>query len=166
MNLENLKKLRDFIATKITDEQFDMTHYRAKIGEQGSLTKKGCHLHEVIDPPCGTVGCMLGWAPAMGGDFRPIETEFTGPRSTLAFFIYCRRVFGFSPEQKVWRFLFGGNWAEIDNTREGAVSRIDYILKNPAPNFLRYEKDDDEYESIIIADGYPIKLDGWICEEG
>lgn len=122
MNKENLAKLADYIEKDVTQEMFDMEHYRSNSGSP-------C---EYIDEDnCGTVGCALGWAPFVKGlgvvdsDFRFSWTD-DGYVAALSFGNYVDRVFDLHPVD--FDFLFGGFWSIYDNTPQGFVKRALHLI--------------------------------------
>ena len=108
MNIKNLKILRNWLAAgNIKQEQFDMEFYRSGEVNLEFLNKKNC----------GTLGCVLGWCP-----FIP---KFSKYRAT-SFRYLADELFNVS--SSVWSFLFGSEWADHDNTLEGAIARIDIVI--------------------------------------
>ena len=72
---------------------------------------------------CGTVCCALGGGPLAGISAFCGETWST----------YCFRAFGIYTGGPAWQFMFGGEWAERDNTRAGAAARIRYAIEIGVP---------------------------------
>lgn len=124
MNRENLAKLAAYLERKVPQKNFDMAVYRG-------IKRKGKIEPELFkgEDDCGTVGCVLGWAPLVKG-LAPIPTEYDRDDSALRFADYCERVFVVRPHSFVWGWLFASKWEYIDNTPEGASARIRYLLKH------------------------------------
>lgn len=128
MNKENLKKLADWIEINLTEDQFDMKAYRQD--DQG--TRVG--FHSINN--CGTVGCLLGWAPFVPGleviGDELIETHpklFSG-NHVLCFESYSQRVFNLNSLQCEWDYLFEGRWARYQPTLKEAVQRVRTIIED------------------------------------
>jgi hypothetical protein len=110
MNKENLQRMADHIRT-IPQEKFGMAYYRR--GDR--------HTAE-----CNSLGCVLGHCTVLDSgelprfsngsiDFIAWEESFTGTT------------------QEEWDWCFSGNWAEVDDTSEGASLRIEWLIKNGLP---------------------------------
>ena len=117
MNKKNLLKLADFLE-KLPQENFDMA-YRRWDG------KKEVHFYKSSDN-CGTIGDVMGWAPFVEGLY-PLDQEFFDDK--LFWPKYESRVF--HVDGRAWVWLFSSDWAEIDNTPQGAARRIRYLVKRP-----------------------------------
>jgi len=123
MNNKNLVKLSKYILSEVSDEQFDMEFFRSS-GEE-------CDVKFYSKEDCGTVGCALGWSPFVKGlevvedDFIEIFAGF----NRLVFYEYSERVFGIDCSEDCWKFIFHSLWYEIDNTREGFVKRVLYLIE-------------------------------------
>jgi hypothetical protein len=89
---------------------------------------------------CGTMACAVGHGPAAGVLFRQDEMTSEGwdyvtrsPISLPDWQLYTDR---FIPvgrgeimdNQELFMFLFGPQWADIDNHHYGAAARIRYVL--------------------------------------
>jgi len=107
MNEDNLVKLAKYILANISNEKFDMRWYRSSDIEP--------NISFYSKENCGTVGCALGWAPFVPG-LEAIGSD------------YSLRVFG-TFSGGIWDFVFSGGWSEFDNTIEGVVSRIVYLIE-------------------------------------
>jgi len=79
-------------------------------------------------PECNSVGCIIGhcvildeWeeVPKVFGviDFLQWSEKFTG-------------ILSLSPE---WHWCFSGKWSTVDNTVDGAIARIIWLLENGLP---------------------------------
>ena len=119
MNKENLLKLADYLEKRVTQEQFDMSCYRAELADL-------CHATDFYSThDCGSVGCALGWSPFVKG-LEPIDDDYIFDRHTslkeLAFRRYSLRVFELTAVE--WKWCFSADWVDIDNTPSGAARRI------------------------------------------
>lgn len=120
MNTKNLKKYSDWLKEgHVTQEQFDMRMFRQN--------EKGDELDFNSKADCGTVGCLLGWSPFC---FEPTEDDYCKCMTCLIWFTYCKRIFDLDICNK-WHFLFSEFWGNYDNTLQGAIKRIDFLVKNP-----------------------------------
>jgi len=95
-------------------------------------------------PSCGSFGCVVGHLPLFE-EFKDIilnlPTVIGGGLSDDEYLYgifyrdVCEKVLGISEDSYLWTYLFDCNWAEIDNTLEGAVFRIQHAItvleKNP-----------------------------------
>jgi len=133
MNKENLVKLAKSILEKVTDDQFNMESFRSIGGGDP------CDFKSKND--CGTIGCALGWAPFVKG-LEVVEGDFDC-FGELCFYVYSKRVFGVIKTPQ-WGFLFNGCWCDADNTREGFVKRVIYLLEGG----VVFSKTTSQYEEI------------------
>lgn len=124
INLENLKKGRDYLARYVSDEKFSMDRFLQD--KDGDEVYFGDRIKQIN---CKTIGCALGWI-AMTPAFRSFVGSVDGfnqlSRGLLGIDSYNSGSSG-----AVWSFLFDSEYSEYDNTRAGAIGRIDVILKYP-----------------------------------
>ena len=104
MNKKNLKLLVEGLKT-LEPNQFDMDQY-------------------IND--CGTVRCMVGWATTFKG-LEPIDDDYDD-YDGVDYDSYSDRVFETNSDQ--WKWCFSGRWVDTDNTVEGAIKRIEYLIEN------------------------------------
>jgi len=123
MNRENLQKLVDFIPT-IPDEQFNMNTYRE--GDRTTHT-------------CGSIGCILGHATAL--DTPENINEYKSNDGEIEFRKWSEDYFGLYDEG--WDFLFDCWWYNANNTKEGAVARVQWLLDGKEIPIDCYEIDTD-----------------------
>lgn len=120
INFNNLSKLANFLEANVTNEQFSMDHFRA--GGNGE-TIPGTKEH------CGTIGCALGWGPWVKGlEVKAIDLHNLA--EAVSWSRYSSRVLGVSFSDNEWDFMFSGSWVHVDNTVEGAIARIKYIIRH------------------------------------
>lgn len=119
MNLENLKIGRDYLE-KLGRKgvNFDMKSFMVK-----DIKGFGCVVLPYFDE-CGTVGCALGWMSWAPQFFEERKWQ-------SSYFAIGEKVFGIQEDSKEWEFLFSSFYADHDNTIEGAIGRIDTLLKYP-----------------------------------
>lgn len=128
INVKNLKKLRKYLAENITQKKFDMLDYR------------GRHNHSIISfRNCGSVGCMVGWLPFAlrennQSTFNNYKNIFTKGFDWDNYLKYKTNI---ELDSELGEFLFDSEWAEYDNTLEGALGRLDFVIDNP--NFFDAE---------------------------
>jgi len=117
-HIENLTKHRDVLIQIAKSERgFNMDIY---IADADEYTKTNI---------CGSAACSLGYAPEtlnmsmeeinqfrhwIGIDFNEIGEKY----------------FGISNSNDPWDFLFSADWYPIDNSIEGAIARISFVLDN------------------------------------
>lgn len=101
LNLRNLRRGRNYLRDHVTDEQFNMGEFISE---------------------CGTVGCALGWMSKCQS--TPILDEWG---KWVAFSINFLGIW----HSPCWDFMFSSNYVGHDNTLEGAIGRINVILKYP-----------------------------------
>ena len=122
MNIKNLKILRNWLeAGNIKQEQFSMGLYRS--GEN--------ILPYMNEDNCGTVGCLLGWCP-----FIP---EFSNYES-VSFGFLAEEFFEITFRGDAWEFIFSEEWADHDNTLEGAIARLDVVIAGDFEELEEREK--------------------------
>ena len=132
MHTENLKLLAKGLKT-LEPSQFDMSKFMDS---------------------CGTVGCVLGWSATFKG-LEPIDSEYVydddDDEGRFSYYRYSVRVFETNPSQ--WHWCFSHRWASVDNTVEGAIKRINYLIDNDgAPeNFWCVYQFKDEYNKMFYS---------------
>ncbi len=131
MNKKNLKLLVKGLKT-LNPSQFDM----------------GDFMND-----CKTVGCVVGWSATFKG-LEPIDSNnyhFANYYGYDYYYDYSKRLFKLDHSQ--WEWCFSGDWKDIDNTIEGAIKRIYYLVENgDAPeNFENAYYFEDEYRKIFYS---------------
>ena len=115
MNRKNLKRMADYIRT-IPQSRFNMKFYGSDF--------------EMI-PECHSVGCAIGhcsvFATKKDLNKYNICNEFD-------FVAWSEKFTGLKAGLKKWSWCFAGSWNEIDNTPEGAVKRIEWLLNYGLPD--------------------------------
>lgn len=126
---KNLIKLRNYLSGEIRGA-LNMRFYCEKEanGYSGS-----------DDTDCGTVGCAVGHGPYAGIKKRKSE----GWKK------YEERVFGTGKVCFVDRFLFSFYWYRCDNSKQGVVNRINYVLEHGVPQPTGKEIINQSYVSNI-----------------
>jgi len=136
INKENLVKLAKYIFENTPDGSFDMNTYEVFIG--GFLKKCPLGILRDVFKPC--LNSMSRYDHIV---------QFLGkPKHSLA-----------------WAFLFSSRWASFDNTKEGFIKRVVFLLKNGEEYFSEYsgtrfsfsEKMIGIYEKVNVNDIYGIK---------
>ena len=74
---------------------------------------------------CGTVACAVGHGPNAGVKARQADYDWD---------IYALRVFGTLRRSVAFRYLFGWEWVDTDNTPAGATQRIHTFLASGVPD--------------------------------
>ena len=126
--LERYRLLRDHLSYNVKDEQFDMAYYKqvVVIANDGTRYLRGTSVS-------ATKFCM---ACAIGHGYELIPDEYfnldqdedtyyglVDYSSEIASILFC--------------FIASSSWQDIDNSREGAIRRIDYLLKyNSIPHVM------------------------------
>lgn len=112
MNFDNLRRLAKFVST-IPQDQFDMAILRDP-------------KDNFSDKHCNTVGCIVGHMMSIIPDDKIFYYKST---DRINFFVTARKWLGLEDKQTVSLFLFSHKWGKIDNTVQGAVNRINYLIK-------------------------------------
>lgn len=161
----NLKILRDYLKYNVAQTNFNMSWYRK--------TNEDLPTEFWSKNKCGTAGCALGWAPFAEG-LEPIEAHFifaesseSEERSYLNWTAYAEYHFpaigmDVSPKGKVNEFfnwLFSASWFKTDNSIEGAVARIDYLLENGLPDDYLEQMYGQNPLSYKVEKREPIKIE-------
>ncbi len=128
MNKKNLKLLVKGLKT-LTQDQFDMDYYMNE---------------------CGTVGCVVGWATTFKG-LEVIDSDYDDYGYRIKYYSYSKRLFDLTSNKPEWYWCFSSKWAYVDNTIEGAIKRINYLIDNDgAPeNFKNVYQFKDEYDKMF-----------------
>lgn len=114
---KNLEKLADYLLNGEIEMAFDMSTYCSApdLDEEYSPFE-----HEY-----GSVACAIGHGPAAGIPIRGSDNSWL---------VYAKRVFGVNANGDVYHYLFHPDWADVDNTAEGAGHRIKYFLEHGVPD--------------------------------
>lgn len=140
MNKQNIMLLAKHIYNNVTQEQFNMQHFR--VNSSGNT----CDFISITD--CGTVGCALGHAPFITGLETSLEEYYSN--GTLAFLKYCERVFDIEIYSTEWDWLFDDKWTYIDNTPKGFAKRVFFSLESGIPEgFIISEIDYYETQEYV-----------------
>ena len=137
MNFYNLRKLANFLLSLPEDyRHFDMeTYYYNPDQSDSSEVGEMLAASHLLNSPCGTIACALGHGPAAGIPVHDFDEEWID---------YCERAFGVNyipwdehtnmsehvlavtadPMIDPYEYMFGGHWADVDNTPHGAARRI------------------------------------------
>jgi hypothetical protein len=110
MNIENLKKLRDFWLDA-PDHLLAMRDYAYDPNEASLATS---------EHPCGSCMCLIGSGPSAG---IPI-----GKRQGWA--SYSVESFGFEYDTREYQFLFDPSWPD---NRGQAIARLNLAINNEIP---------------------------------
>ena len=150
--IRNREKLANFLMKKVSDEQFDMSVYRAdEDGDEVPYNSK---------TDCGTVGCALGWGPFV---VKPKAVHYAKWKS-LSFQSYAELFVIFTSVPWVYGFLFDGHWTYTKyNTRLDAVHRLKILnsaVSKKDPNILIK----DEQFSYFIKDRHELGMITHIAE--
>lgn len=130
MNTEKRKNLETLASYLEKFEPNGITLDMAHFSEQSSTWNQG-----EKETNCGSLVCAIGFGPYAGITKNTSETWLQ----------YSRRVFWDDDDVATWEWMFGGSWEEFDNTPDGAVARIRYVLaNNGAPEDFEGEDDIDE----------------------
>lgn len=114
MKKENLQRMVDFLKSgKVTQEMFSMRSFR-----------RGDDKHT----ECNSVGCVLGWCTELDAD--NIKENYVYSSGGIAFYEWSEYFTGIPADGYDWDFLFSENWAEEDNTIQGAIKRLEFFIKN------------------------------------
>lgn len=109
MNKENLQLMADHIKT-IDPELFDMDIYRRGDTEFAECNSIGCVIRHCAVLEEGELPRL----PNGGIDFSHWSYKFTGLHTM----------------DVEWEWCFGSSWSQHDNSIEGAVNRIEYLVNN------------------------------------
>ena len=129
MNTQKLEKLVSYLLSGNLKAEFDMYSFT----DWG----RSCMTNGATD--CGTVGCAIGHAPFLGEGFEKSRDESWND--------YSLRVLGIDHNSVEWKWCFGSDWTQFDNSPEGAAKRIQYLLDGKRiPEEFEYTV--DEYEEL------------------
>ena len=129
---ERLRKLAEYLLTKVPEEKFDMEVYR----QEGNTA----HI-------CGTAGCALGWAPAIMSPYTFYKYKTGTKDLDVLFNNISMKYFGIDWYEEVWVYLFSANWVTVDNTPQGAAARILYFLDHGIPSCFDGDENSDNWDT-------------------
>lgn len=130
MNTENLSKLATFLDELPEDyRQFGMADFTNQWMSPEELKQ---YQTDPTYNPCGSAACAVGHAPAAGIKVDPstITQQILDGYSTDIWDAYVQAAFGIKFDSTAFEFMFGGGWADHDNTPKGAAARIRYVVAN------------------------------------
>lgn len=114
MNKENLQRMADYIRT-VPQEKFSMSVYR--YGQNQHL------------PKCGSVGCVIGHCTIL--DKANIK-QWRDYEGDIEFGMWSQHFTGIKDE--MWEWCFASEWANVDNTTNGAALRIEWLINKGLPH--------------------------------
>jgi hypothetical protein len=123
MDVENLRKLAAFLRT-VPNEKFGMQRFADLRHENVWVATP----QDVAQHGCGTAGCALGWSVSL---FVPPKPRSCDNQLTM-WKGHSYKHFGIRSGAR-WEWLFGGDWAEGDDTPDGAADRIDWLIEHGLP---------------------------------
>lgn len=123
MNKENLAILAAYLEKLPADyKEFHMAYFYEGDNAQNSgyymLTGK---------TECGTVACAAGHGPAAGLVLTPRQLN-NKPLGITAWTYYIENIFGLRWNSREAKWLFGGEWSNVDGGHRGAAARIRFYL--------------------------------------
>lgn len=129
MNKDNLKRIVEHLKT-IDEEQFDMKHFIARIGN--------ISYDEIIT--CGTSACAIGHCVVLDtelfkkcydiADKKYSLSSGSVYRNSSAYIEWSQEFTGLSVDSREWLWCFGTSWSSNPetNTVEHCISRIEALL--------------------------------------
>jgi len=147
MNIDNLKIFRRGFnnlirAGVVTQETFDMLTYRREPYKKTRELLRPSFIpgssryflnlsFDCGSVDCGSVGCFLGWAPFVKELEKHKEPIVTWQQidEEMDWGHYSSKIFEMNEGSEGWDFLFSSNWVDCDNTPEGALARLDILIK-------------------------------------
>ena len=118
MNIENLKAAQKHLTENVFQEVFNMLFYREDPDNVLS------YFNLVESPICNSVGCAVGHCTVL--DPKGFS-EFVKDNEDA---FYNWSISFFELDKKQWDYLFSSHYYYSDNTIEGCVSRIQYLIDN------------------------------------
>ena len=130
--LSNLQHLHDWVEANVEEDHFNIKHFR--------IDENGDSVNFVSKNDCGTVGCLLGWAPFAGFD---TEDCYIGTTSEgyLSFWELLSKHFSsgsipsvfeacFDISNEFWKYVVSEDLLkEFDlSTKTGALKRLQYFI--------------------------------------
>lgn len=131
---ENFQKIIKVIEN-LSDDEFDMSSYtRDKAFQTQNVSKL-----QKQEFRCNSVGCIIGHSIHLD---VPLMNKLINerPASSMIWHYanWAVEFLGLNFVNEIWIFCFSAKWAEIDNTREGAISRLQAIIDNKMKNHKDY----------------------------
>lgn len=131
---DNLRKLADYLLALPEDyRNFDMNHYlvyytrsvRPPFTSPYDISKGAL-------AECGTAACAAGHGPAAG---IAAEAKETWPEYVSRTFVNSLWGGKYNADiSRVWSWCFDSGWTPVDNTPQGAASRIYWYLDRGVPS--------------------------------
>lgn len=141
---KNLERLATYLQSLPVDyKEFDMVSYF--IGDS-EVERHYVRYNGV----CGTAACAVGHGPSAGLFMLKQEIGISPQWS-----VYAERLFVDDVFDEKFDFMFGDEWAKVDNHHYGAAARIRYFLAKGLPS--RWEP--ETYEDFRIEEPIPLPPD-------
>lgn len=117
--LERYEKLRDHLRDNVKNEQFHMAYYKQDYVRDGNGYTS---LREVsIKAKTFCFACAIGHGyELIPEDYEAVELDYYGKSWDY---------YGLHESIYLFQFIAAQKWIDQDNTREGAIRRIEYFLK-------------------------------------
>lgn len=149
---ENLRRLSHYLKNLPSEGLgFDMGTY---------YTRPNYHRRE----PCPAVACaighyavMEGWKAEGGGAVPPpkIAAKVLGEGETCMPWVpFANTIIGVpyrKGDRHIGDWVFGSDWADVDNTTIGAAARIDYLLEHGVPEAFIVSNSANKYNESMVA---------------
>lgn len=109
VNVKNLKRMAKHLKT-VPEEQFGMRFF-------------------MINTSCGSSGCIIGHCTVLDDKDNIPMTQ----GGDIDYWGWSQQFTGIDIKSPSWDFLFSHKWMVNDNTKEGAIKRINHFIKNGVP---------------------------------
>lgn len=134
INIEKLILIRDNIIKNVTQEHFDMKRFTNVMAEN-------CE--------CGSQGCIIGHSIQLDFENFIKHKKETFLQRGISKWTVNRIYYEWSlkfleidkkKNEKLWDYLFSEDWSKYDNTIEGAIKRINYVIENKTYNKIELKE--------------------------
>lgn len=123
------------------------------------------HFYENFDDidehECQTSACAVGHFAVMRGYKVNEDGVYMGEEGMEGWRWFSTNVIGIAPQgvhERAWDWIFGGSWAECDNTPLGVVARIKHYLAHGVPDNFDVGSCGNTVEAVAMMAHYlPIR---------
>lgn len=139
--VNRLRKVRNYIAERVSDSQLDMQHYLTARGDNETAKRiRAClnvPVKDAAQPACGTVCCIAGWTAICLGNRKDLLNSVTMPA-------YAQELLGLS--NVIRTMLFTGQWpggrdifGKYSMTKAEVLHGLDMLIAGKGEKFVTPE---------------------------
>lgn len=144
---QKLKDLQVYLVEKIATVESDALDMKVFY----------CELEDENGEVCGSRASVIGWLAMMLGHSVGYDGVDMDDGTTLPWHVYTRNVLDIADlkaRRVITAWLDYDEWSAIDNTIDGAVKRISYLLTHGVPDDFIESDSDEEHDYVFTREGF------------